>query len=206
MKLLSPSGLGTRPTTSRVREAVMNLLSPRISGSNWLELCSGSGVMSCEALQRGAKKIVAVERNSKTARICKANLLKTASGIKEQIEIEVVQKELISWLKNGSTPKIPKTFISDKPLSRKGFDLIYFDPPYESTLYLPVLKELHRGIWLNRNALLICELSKENRLLAPQPWVKRDRRVYGNTAILLLSLPSHHPVDIDSMQQQINQQ
>ena len=73
-KLLSPRGSGTRPTTSRVREAIMNVLSPHLMGSSWLDLCSGSGVMGCEALQRGAQRVVAVEKDSQSAQISKLNL------------------------------------------------------------------------------------------------------------------------------------
>ncbi|MFS6825881.1 RsmD family RNA methyltransferase [Cyanobium sp. ATX-6F1] len=42
-----------RPTTARVRLAVMNLLAPDLAGARWLDLFCGSGVMGCEALQRG---------------------------------------------------------------------------------------------------------------------------------------------------------
>ena len=39
----------------------MNILAPHLQDCRWLDLCSGSGVMGCEALQRGARCVVAVE-------------------------------------------------------------------------------------------------------------------------------------------------
>ena len=72
-RLKSPQAKGTRPTTSRVREAVMNILADKLEGCKWLDLCSGSGVMGCEALQRGAKAVLAVEKDIKTAITCESN-------------------------------------------------------------------------------------------------------------------------------------
>ena len=59
-KLESPKGSTTRPTQARVREAVISLLGNKVIGSDWLDLFSGSGVMGCEALQRGAQSVLAV--------------------------------------------------------------------------------------------------------------------------------------------------
>ncbi len=51
---VQPGGQRRPPTPSRVRQAVMNLLAADLAGCHWLDLFSGSGVMGCEALQRGA--------------------------------------------------------------------------------------------------------------------------------------------------------
>ena len=45
-RLRSPIGKLTRPTTARVREAVMNILGSRLNGSSWLDICSGSGAVA----------------------------------------------------------------------------------------------------------------------------------------------------------------
>ncbi|MFM7362202.1 MAG: RsmD family RNA methyltransferase, partial [Cyanobium sp.] len=47
-RLQSPPGSLARPTSSRVRLAVINLLGARLAGCRWLDLCSGSGAMACE--------------------------------------------------------------------------------------------------------------------------------------------------------------
>ena len=49
-KLHSPEGLEARPTTSLVRQAVMNILAADLAQSRWLDLCSGSGAMACDCL------------------------------------------------------------------------------------------------------------------------------------------------------------
>ena len=64
-KLNSPNGIETRPTTLMVREAIFNIFKNEVEDSNWLDLFSGTGAISCEAYKHGAKKIVAIEKNKK---------------------------------------------------------------------------------------------------------------------------------------------
>ena len=64
-KLQSPNNTHTRPTTLRVREAIFNILNNRVEDSNWLDLFSGTGAISCEAYNHGARKILAIEKNKK---------------------------------------------------------------------------------------------------------------------------------------------
>ncbi len=100
-RLQSPPGELARPTAARVRQAVFNLLAPELAGCRWLDLCCGSGVMACEALQRGARQVVAVERDRRIAAVARANLAAVAGGLRRQDPppaIEVVQAEVLSWL------------------------------------------------------------------------------------------------------------
>ncbi len=197
-KLKSPPGMGTRPTTARVREAVMNLLAHKLEGSYWLDLCSGSGAICCEALERGAKGVVAVERDSRTAKICKSNLAETKSGLDAVPEISVFCDEALRWLnrnkKEGNrSQKYPK------------FDLVYLDPPYGSKLYLPILKALLTSEFLKSKALVVCEYSADNAMDTPSPWIEEDRRKYGSTVLVMVSRPVNCLDDTDSRRPQINQ-
>ena len=62
-RLQSPKNIYTRPTTLRVREAIFNILKNKVENSNWLDLFSGTGAISCEAYNHGARKIIAIEKN-----------------------------------------------------------------------------------------------------------------------------------------------
>ena len=73
-RLESPNNINTRPTTLIVREAIFNILKNKVENSNWLDLFSGTGSISCEAYNHGAKKIVAIEKNIKNSKICLKNL------------------------------------------------------------------------------------------------------------------------------------
>ncbi|MCX5947531.1 MAG: RsmD family RNA methyltransferase [Cyanobacteria bacterium] len=100
-RLQSPPGELARPTAARVRQAVINLLAPDLPGCRWLDLCCGSAVMACEALQWGASQVVAVERDRRIAAVARANLTAVAGGLRRQEStpsIQVVQADVLSWL------------------------------------------------------------------------------------------------------------
>ena len=101
-RIESPLSQKTRPTSSKVREAIINILGNKLKGASWLDLCSGSGAMACEALQKGVKRILAIEKQRETAKICKKNLIDVSNTMDHSIHIEVICNELISFLKKGS--------------------------------------------------------------------------------------------------------
>ena len=106
-RIESPSTQETRPTTSKVREAIINIIGNHLEEASWLDLCSGSGAMACEALQKVVKRILAIEKQREIAKICKKNLIDVSRTMDNQIHIEVICKDMISFLKNG--PKITST-------------------------------------------------------------------------------------------------
>lgn len=117
-------GLDTRPTAARVREALFNVWQGRIADCRWLDLCTGSGAMGAEALCRGAAEVVGIEKSPEAYAITRENWQK------------VVQPDQTISLFRGDVVK---------QLSRlhgQPFDCIYFDPPYDSELYLPVLERV----------------------------------------------------------------
>ena len=187
-RLISPPNLNTRPTTSRVREAVMNILAPRLKGSRWLDLCCGSGVIGCEAIERGAAAITAIDQDFRCTQICERNLQTIVTALNRDIEVTVIRSDLLSWLRKGwrSTP----------------FDVIYFDPPYDSGLYESVLASLIQKNWLNPDGIVVCEHRSKTTLDVEPPWILADKRNYGSSSLLLLNRPGHHPGDTGSRQRQ----
>src|SRR5437660_5021030 len=77
-RLKAPPGRGTRPTSDRVREALFSMLGP-LEGANVLDLFAGTGALGIEALSRGARRAVFVERDAGVAKVLQGNL--TALGI-----------------------------------------------------------------------------------------------------------------------------
>ena len=191
-RLISPPNQTTRPTTSRVREAVMNLLAPRLEGSRWLDLCCGSGVIGCEAIERGATAVTAIDRDSRCTKICERNLQTIAGANNPHIEVRVIRSDLLSWLRRGR--------------SSAPFDVIYFDPPYESGLYESVLTSLSQKNWINPDGIVVCEHRSKATLDVGSSWMLSDQRSYGSSSVLLLSLPEHRRGDTDSRQQQTSRE
>lgn len=62
-EVLMPKSEAVRPTQSRVREAVFDLLMQVVGGSRFLDLFAGSGAMGLEALSRGADSAAFWERD-----------------------------------------------------------------------------------------------------------------------------------------------
>jgi len=97
-----------RPTSSRVREALFSLLGQDLSGLRVLDAYGGSGLLSFEALSRGAQSVTVCERNGKTAAFIKK--AGRSLGVEERMTLRI-----------GAVPKA---------LPAGSWDLALLDPPY----------------------------------------------------------------------------
>jgi len=112
-----------RPTTERVREALFDTLGQNLGGMTFLDICSGSGAISFEAISRGADHVVAIENN----KICCNNIKKVAKVLQFEKKIEIFQEDARNALVN----------LVDRG---EKFDIIFFDPPWtDKTLAFDIL-------------------------------------------------------------------
>lgn len=170
-RLMSPPGLVARPTASRVRLAVMNLVADQLPGCRWLDLCCGSGVMACEALIRGAALAVAVEQDRRIAAVARANLEAVAPE-----RARVICQEARRWLAPGPASDAHR------------FDLIYLDPPWAAGLHGPLTEVVASGGWLAPGGTLLWECDSKAPPALPAGWHERRRRTYGGSTVVLLGL------------------
>ena len=184
-KLQSPPGEIARPTASRVRLAVMNLLAAELPGCRWLDLCCGSGVMACEAIQRGAETVIAIDQDRRIAAIAKANLQAVAEGSLSQSRFWVHCSDVKRWLGKGAGA-------GSAPSNEAGgpFDLIYADPPYAAGLYGAIAAGVSRGRWLHPDGLMVWECATAHPPNLPGGWQLADQRRYGSTSVMILKLDS----------------
>ena len=112
----------TRPTMDQVKEAMFSIVQFDLPGARVLDLYAGSGQLGIEALSRGAKSCIFVDRSSDALAIVKANC-KTA-GVDRQSDIR--QAEALPFLANISGP----------------FDLVLLDPPFHYDTLNEVLPAL----------------------------------------------------------------
>jgi putative methyltransferase len=152
-----------------VRSALFNIWQGEIVGSTWLDICAGSGAMGAEALVLGASQVWGIEQSPIACQVIKQNWQKVAQPHQ-------------SWqvLKGDVIKILPK-------LEGQVFQLVYFDPPYQSDLYDPVLQQLHRLV--ARDSLIAVEHSSD-RPLADQvgQLSKYDQRKYGQTMLSFYQL------------------
>ncbi len=183
-RIESPSTQKTRPTTSKVREAIINMIGNHLVEASWIDLCSGSGAMACEALQKGVKRILAIEKQRETAKICKKNLIDVSRTMDNQIHIEVICKDMISFLKNGPQ-KITST--GNSLDLKQTFDFVFLDPPYNSKLYELSQEILLSNQWINKTSTLICDCSSKSLPRIHNGWELNKMKSYGNTSLLFLT-------------------
>ena len=182
-KLYSPNDIFTRPTTLRVREAIFNILQDKVENSNWLDLFSGTGAISCEAYNHGAKKIVAIEKNKKNSKICLKNLLSLQDAENRKNDINVICKDVLIWTK-ANYERFP--FSKGIKLDELKFDFIYLDPPYNSNYYELVLKQIFSCDFIKSESIVICEHSPKLDIKKSNLWQTIDVRDYGQTRLSFL--------------------
>lgn len=143
IQLKTIEGMNTRPTTDRIKETLFNMIAHGLCDCTFLDLFAGSGAIGIEALSRGAKEAVFVEKNPKAVTCIRENLRTT----KLENQSEVLVNDVISALKqlNG----------------QKKFDYIFMDPPYNHMLEKEVLTFLAESSLLSEDALIIIEASME---------------------------------------------
>jgi len=170
-------GLATRPTPSRVREALFNIWQGEVEGCRWLDLCTGSGAMGAEALGRGASLVVGIEQSGRACAVIQQNwqLVATLSQRFQIIRGDVVQQ-------------LPR-------LAGQQFDRIYFDPPYASDLYVPVLMAIAQLQLLDIEGELAVEHHPDRNPAQGESVIEAllsvsRQKNYGNTALTFYCLAS----------------
>src|SRR5262249_50981902 len=146
-RLKTLEGLSLRPTSDRLRETIFNILTPRIEGARFADVCAGSGAIGVEALSRGARHVTFIESSLKAARIISDNLRNC--GIRR--DYRVIIGEVFGGL---------KTLASKKP----NFDFIFFAPLYNPALSTPVMWVIATYDLLAENGVVIVEHHRQSPL------------------------------------------
>ena len=181
-RLFSPNNIDTRPTTLRVREAIFNILNSKVENSNWLDLFSGTGAISCEAYNHGAKKIVAIEKNKNNSKICLKNLYSLQNIENRKNDIEVICKDVLIWTK----PNSERNISSINDFNKIKFDYIYLDPPYRADYYELVLNQIFNCNFIRKGTVVICEHSLNLNIKKNILWEVCDVRTYGQSKLTFL--------------------
>ncbi|MEF9945922.1 MAG: 16S rRNA (guanine(966)-N(2))-methyltransferase RsmD [Lachnospiraceae bacterium] len=142
LQLKAIEGIETRPTTDRIKETLFNIIAPEMADCIFLDLFSGSGGIGIEALSRGAKEAVFVEKNPRACACIKENLMFTRFWD----QAELMTTDAVTALR-----KLEKT---------KEFDYIFMDPPYGQGMERAVLEYLADSTLLAEEGLIIVEAIK----------------------------------------------
>ncbi|HVN25676.1 MAG TPA: 16S rRNA (guanine(966)-N(2))-methyltransferase RsmD [Syntrophorhabdales bacterium] len=168
-KIRVPDNADARYTSSKVRAAIFNLVGD-IEGCEVLDLFAGAGSLSVEALSRGAKRAVCVEKSGRMAEMLKENLKKM--GLDK--DCVVLNMDVIY-----AVPALAS--------KEDAFDLILMDPPYDKGYVSMTLEILRSQSICRSETLLVVEHSKRERLpdfINPE---SVRSKLYGDTAVSLIA-------------------
>lgn len=154
-----------RPTTDKVKQSLFVKLQFFVPGKKVLDLFCGTGAMGIEALSRGAKKVVFVDKDSRSVEMTKNNLKNLG------INAKVFKCDAISFIEKCD----------------EKFDLIILDPPYKSGLYEKVLKIIYEKQMLEEDGIVVCEHANEDDF-DYQDFTVFDEKKYGNIKLTYLCM------------------
>ena len=167
--LKAPKGEGTRPTTDRVREAMMSTVHSARGGFDdavVLDAFAGSGALGLEALSRGARSVQFCERGGEALRALNANV---------------------------------RLLGLDVPYARPPFDLVFLDPPYACAAaeVLGLVVALRTRAALSDDAIVVYEHASAANDEVEEAAKARDlsiaqRKKYGDTVVDVLRATALH--------------
>lgn len=166
--LASLRGMNIRPTSSKVREAIFNILGQDMTGVMVLDLFAGTGILGIEALSRGAEAAVFIDKSDQSIKIINKNL--TLCGCEDICR--VFKRD------------ITKGSAFESLMIKGRVDLVFIDPPYGKGIIPPVLMMLSGCGILSGHALAVTESSKNDPLPERSGTLfLSNTRIYGETRI-----------------------
>lgn len=171
-QLKSLKGMALRPTSDRLRETLFNILADRVPGSWFVDLFAGTGAVGIEALSRGARHVVFIEKHAQAAALIKKNL--------ESLDIRDDARVLAVDAVHGL-----EILAKEKPGSESGPDIVFLDPPYGNAEdYDRVLSVLGFEGLLGEGSLVIAEHRRDFALPESVGSLQRVRVVRQGDATL----------------------
>jgi 16S rRNA (guanine966-N2)-methyltransferase len=161
-RLASARAKGLRPTADRVREALFSILGADVDDARVLDLYAGTGALALEAVSRGARSAVCVERSAAALAALERNVRDL--DLVDRVTIERGDALAYARRLRGETDR---------------FDVVFCDPPYADPLE-PVLESVVSERWWTTAAVVEHAAPRQP---TATPGTEVDTRRYGDTAV-----------------------
>ena len=135
----SPKEKIVKPTLDRVKENIFNILQFKVKNSVCLDLFCGSGALGLECLSRGAGEVYFIDNNKQNI-IVLQKLLEKLNAQNYTLKNEDYYESLKFFAENN-----------------KQFDIIFLDPPFDSSLAQVALQKIFKFNLLKENGIVIWE-------------------------------------------------
>ena len=163
-RLKELSGMEARPTTDRVKESIFNIIQFRVEGRRVLDLFAGTGQLGIEALSRGARWAVFVDKRQDAVRLTSENL----ALCRLEGNAKVLRADGLDFLRRTD----------------ETFDLIFLDPPYGSAELKKSLELIAKFDILSEHGIILCESSVTEQMpVLPPPFQPGREYRYGKIKI-----------------------
>ncbi len=168
-QLKAVEGMQTRPTSDKVKGAIFNVLGNKVLDARVLDLFAGTGNLAIEALSRGSREAVMVEKSLAAHQVIRENLERV--GVTHKTKLLLM--DAFKYLNNRQPHEV--------------FDLIFLDPPYRQDLVLKIILSLKEYSFLTPMGVIIAETAKDEKLNDDiYPYEIRKTSEYGDTKVWYL--------------------
>ena len=133
-------GFDTRPTLESVKESLFSIIAPYVENSVFLDLFSGSGSISLEAVSRGAKRAVMIEKEGEALKY----IIENIDNLGFTDRCRAYKNDVVRAVEILGRKK-------------EKFNIIFMDPPYQDNITTKVLKAIDKADILADDGLIICE-------------------------------------------------
>lgn len=162
-------GKNTRPTTDKVKESIFSMIGSHTEGEWVLDLFGGTGSLGIEALSRGAKHAIFVDKDAKSVEVIRANI--HATGFTDQAEIYRTDARRAL-----------------KALHKRGLhlNLVFLDPPYRLNLIPELIEEMSDWGMIHKDGMVVCEHA--SNIVLPDTIRALDKwkeSIYGDTRVTI---------------------
>ena len=155
--LKSLRGLKLRPTSDRLRETLFNILGSAVEGAVFVDVYAGTGAVGIEALSRGAREAIFIEKHAAAAELIRKNLQALGIGA----EADLLPVDAVRGLELLVARRVHAHFI-------------FLDPPYaDASEYERALDFIGRSPLLTPSGRVIVEHPK--RLALPERLAELER-------------------------------
>lgn len=164
-----------RPSTNKFREALFSILSSGIfadmnilsNETSMLDICSGTGAVSFEAISRGVSNSLMIDQEIK--------YLKLAQETAEKFQISHQIKTM-------------RADVNNLPPADQVYNLVFIDPPYNhhQKMIQNILTSLITKNWLAKTAVILIESEKKTNIPELKDYDLYETRIYGNSKLSIL--------------------
>lgn len=155
--LRSLRNMRVRPTSDRLRETLFNVLGPLVQDAFFVDCFAGSGAVGIEALSRGAREVIFIEKHRPAVALIKKNL--ESLGIRTGIHL--ISGDVLTELEKMSARRLLP-------------DFIYLDPPYKlAEEYENILDFVDSAQLLAPEGRVIAEHSR--KIVLPEFFTRLER-------------------------------